>query len=199
MPEGSVQRYCANCGAEVRPDTSFCVSCGTPLSRGPAENDTDQSVPPPPTPPRSLTDTLRKAFLRFTERLSTASSSSGGSTLSGLPNRTINWFRDLPSVPKLILVGLVLLFLLILLSPITFFVGLALILVGIVATVITLLQRKPLKSWFVVTGIAVAFTSIIGVVSNVTYNTNHLWGIGYELTAEEENYLSQVKREQGAC
>ncbi len=31
MSEGSGQRYCGNCGTEVRPDTSFCVSCGASL------------------------------------------------------------------------------------------------------------------------------------------------------------------------
>ncbi len=28
MSEGSGQRYCGNCGAEIRSGTSFCVSCG---------------------------------------------------------------------------------------------------------------------------------------------------------------------------
>ena len=26
---GQRQRYCTNCGAEIRPGYSFCVSCGT--------------------------------------------------------------------------------------------------------------------------------------------------------------------------
>ncbi len=34
MPEGSgSQRYCGNCGAEIRAGTSFCVSCGQQVER----------------------------------------------------------------------------------------------------------------------------------------------------------------------
>ncbi len=35
MSEGSGQRYCGNCGAEIRSGTSFCVSCGTSLAPNP--------------------------------------------------------------------------------------------------------------------------------------------------------------------
>ena len=35
------QRYCTNCGAEIRPGTSFCVSCGVSLVQGP---ETHESV-----------------------------------------------------------------------------------------------------------------------------------------------------------
>jgi hypothetical protein len=36
MPEGSQrpQRFCRNSGAEIRPGTRFCVSCGIPLNQG---------------------------------------------------------------------------------------------------------------------------------------------------------------------
>jgi hypothetical protein len=29
---GQRQRYCTDCGTEIRPGNSFCTSCGTPLT-----------------------------------------------------------------------------------------------------------------------------------------------------------------------
>ncbi len=192
MSEGS-QRYCGNCGTEIRSGIRFCVSCGKPVNREPASSSPDNPVPPPSTPSRSFVDTLRETFRGLTERFSNASSSSAGGTLRGSSDRAINWFKDLSSVPKLVLVGLLLLIVIILISPVAYFVGLTLILVGIVAVVINLIRRKPFKKWVVIgTGVAAAFTLIIGIVSNLTYNTNYVWGIGYELNVEEQDYLYEV-------
>ncbi len=190
MSEGSGQRYCGNCGAEIRSGISFCVSCGRPLNGGAASPGPDNSLPPIPS--RSLADTLKETFQGLTERFSNARSASGGASLGGLPNKALNWFKDLSSVPKLVIVGLVLLLVAVLLSPVLFFVGLVLILIGIVAVVINLIRRKSFKKWGIGTGAAVAFTFIIGITSNVVYNTNSLWGIGYELSSEEQEYLYEV-------
>src|SRR5215213_3361228 len=44
--EGSEQqqRYCTNCGAEIRPGTHFCVFCGVILSSGDASEGTDDAL-----------------------------------------------------------------------------------------------------------------------------------------------------------
>ncbi len=198
MSEGSgSQRYCGNCGAEIRSGTSFCVSCGAELVQEPARTNPAHSVPPPPSSATSFADTLRERIQGLTERISNARSTSAGGTLRGSSDRAINWFKNLSSVPKLVLVGLFVLLVIILISPVAYFVGLTLILVGIVAVVINLIRRKPFKKWVVIgTGVAAAFTLIIGIVSNLTYNTNYVWGIGYELTAREKGYLHAVDRQQ---
>jgi hypothetical protein len=46
------QRYCTNCGHELRPEDQFCPNCGTPVHRA-AQVPTpgaDRPVPPPPQP-----------------------------------------------------------------------------------------------------------------------------------------------------
>lgn len=42
------QRYCRNCGGQIRPDSSFCISCGAPLSRQGLDSAgaTGRSIPP---------------------------------------------------------------------------------------------------------------------------------------------------------
>lgn len=49
MSEGSQpQRYCRQCGAEIRSGSSFCISCGAPLSRQSESSggSTGRSIPP---------------------------------------------------------------------------------------------------------------------------------------------------------
>jgi LmeA-like phospholipid-binding/zinc-ribbon domain len=48
------ERYCSNCGHELRPEDQFCSNCGMPVHRG-ARVPTpraDRPVPPLPPPPR---------------------------------------------------------------------------------------------------------------------------------------------------
>jgi uncharacterized membrane protein YvbJ len=42
-------RYCGNCGQELRPGDSFCPSCGKPTARNAQVPAPEASVPPPPT------------------------------------------------------------------------------------------------------------------------------------------------------
>jgi len=42
-------RYCGNCGQELRPDDSFCPSCGKPTTRDAQAPTAEASVPPLPT------------------------------------------------------------------------------------------------------------------------------------------------------
>ena len=48
------ERYCSNCGHELRPEAQFCSNCGVPVNRGarvPTPH-ADRPVPPLPPPPR---------------------------------------------------------------------------------------------------------------------------------------------------
>jgi hypothetical protein len=89
------QRYCTNCGAEVRPGTAFCVSCGTNLTPGAVGPDTAGSEPPPQGRPSSL----------------------GAGSLRQMAGLTKRWFENLPSAAQIVLAVLVLVLFLTLLSP----------------------------------------------------------------------------------
>ncbi len=172
MSEGSgqPQRFCTNCGAEIRAGNSFCVSCGRPVNGGPASPGPDYSAPPPPTPPQqSLADTLRKSFSGLTRLFSNASSPTGRTSISELPNRLINWFRDLPSVPKLILVGVLLLLLLTVLSPVARVVAIIVFVVSAIALVIRAIQRGPIKGWGVAAVSSFVLIFVFGGISSVIY------------------------------
>ncbi len=186
MSEGSgqPQRYCRNCGAEVRSGTSFCVSCGTPVDGGPASPGPDHSSSPPPTPPqrsladtltppqRSFADTLRGTFSGLTRLFPNVRSSSGRATLSGLTSRGINWFRDLPSVPKLVLVGLLLLLLLTVLSPVARVVAIIVFVVSAVVLTVRAIQRKPLRGWVVAVVGSLLLIPVFDGVSGAIYGSD---------------------------
>lgn len=174
MSEGAEQsqRYCQNCGAAIRPGTSFCVSCGTPLNQGTGEQGPNNTVHPPPTPSRSLADTLRETLLGWSRRFSEARSGSGGTTLNQLPNKIINWFKDLPSTPKLILVGLVLLLLLVLLSPLAFVVAALLFGASIIALIIRMTRRESVKGWATVAVISIALMFVFGSLTSSIYGNS---------------------------
>ncbi len=167
---GQPQRYCRNCGAEVREGTQYCVSCGASLVREPSSSDEVHSVPPPPTPSRSLVDTLREAMLGLTQRFSNASSSSsGGTTTHGIPGTIINWFKDLPSTPKLTLVGLVLLLILTVLSPLALVAAALVVVVSVIAFIIRMTQRGSVKGWGIVAVASIALMLVFGAISNEIY------------------------------
>lgn len=171
MSEGS-QRYCGNCGTEIRSGISFCVSCGKPVNGGAASPGPDNPVPPP-TPFRSFADTLKETFQGLTGRFSNVRSASGGDTLRGLPNKAINWFKDLHGVPKLIVVGLVVLVLLVLLSPVAAIVAALLLGVSVIALIIRVAKKGSIKNWGMVTVASLVLMFTFGGISNALY------GIGF--------------------
>ena len=174
MSEGSgqAQHYCRSCGAEVRQGIGFCVSCGKPVNGGPASPGPDNSATPPPKSPQpSFADTLRETSSKLTRLLSNARSSSGGVTLGGLTNRGMNWFRDLPSVPKLIIVGVLLLLLLTVLSPVARVVATIAFIVSAVALVIRAVQRRPLRGWAIAVVGSLLLIPVFGGVSSTIYGS----------------------------
>ena len=67
-----------------------------------------------------------------------------------LPARAVEWFRNLPGVPKLVIVGLVLPVLLIPLSPVAAIICALLLGVSIIALTIRVVQKKSVKNWGIV-------------------------------------------------
>ncbi len=112
----------------------------------------------------------------------------------GAYNGFINWFKDLPAVPKLVLAGLALLTLLVVFSPLVFRVGEILVVVSIVVVAVKAYRRKSLRAWGFVAAAAIPATLLCGITANLVHNTAFLGGIGYELSGEEKEYVADVER-----
>jgi len=124
----------------------FCFSCGAPLTTGAQEPDPTHLEPTSseePSPFDKLMTWLRQAAVRL------GGSFSGVSTdrARRLPARAVEWFRDLPSIPKLVLAGLVVLVLLVLLSPVAVIITALLLGVSIIALMVRAGQRRWVKNW----------------------------------------------------
>jgi hypothetical protein len=139
---GQPQRYCRNCGAELRTGTAFCTSCGaslgpTPIASGPQASRTDS---------QTQAGSPSGAWLH----------GPGVDGLCRLPGRAVRWLRDLPVVPKLALLGVGLLALLVFLSPVTYVLAALACVVSLAVLAVRAFQRRPVRRW----GIAVA-TSLV--------------------------------------
>ena len=186
------QRFCTNCGAEIRQGTSFCVSCGASLNPEDFGSDQPHSYSPPPKPSRALTDTLRETLLGWSRRFSEARSGSGGTAMNQLPNKAINWFRDLSSTPKLVIAGLVLLLILTVLSPLAFVVAALLLMVSIIALIIRLTKRGSVKGWGIVAVASLVSLFVFGGISNALY------GFGGSTSDYEVVFEAPARGERGS-
>ncbi len=92
-------------------------------------------------------------------------------TTNELPNRIINWFKDLPSVPKLMIVGLVLL-LLTVLSPIARVVAFVFFVVSAVLLIQRTIQREPLRGWIIAVIGSVVLIPVFGGISGAIYGSD---------------------------
>ncbi len=208
------QRYCTNCGAALRAGTSFCVSCGVALSATgspditndtptlestPEEGQPNEAEPRPvggstftgpgtsaTGPTGSLADSIQESFGGWRGRFSGASSTSDRATTGSIPDRAINWFRDLPSIPKLIIVGLIVVLLLTLLSPLAFFAGVLGVVVSIIILSIRVVNRRAWYPWFIGSLVAVLVTFATGGISDALYGTGFLGGNGLGLVGSSE-------------
>lgn len=96
----------------------------------------------------------------------------GGLPINQLPNRIINWFRDLPSTPKLIIAGLVLLFVFTVLSPLAF-VGAAVLLgVSVIILIYRMFERGSVKGWGIVAVASLVSLFVFGGISNAIYGND---------------------------
>lgn len=103
----------------------------------------------------------------------------------------MRWFRGRSTAIKLA-VAVSLLLVLVLLSPIIFRLGEVLILVAAVVMAFRAFKRKPWRSWAVVAVAAIPPLLVCGIVSNLVYNTAFVYGIGYELSEDEREYVENV-------
>src|SRR5829696_5157009 len=89
------QRYCTNCGAEIRPGTSFCISCGTPLTAGTQEPGTSHPGPshsePPPSEEPSPFDNLLLKIRGILNRVRGGFAGVDAGGIRRLPGRGGGW------------------------------------------------------------------------------------------------------------
>lgn len=165
------QGNCANCGAEIRPGTAFCISCGAPLTPEPEEpgpTNPEQNPSEEQSPFDSLLVQLRGTVIRLREFIS----GSATDNLRRLPGRALSWFRDLPGAPKLVLVGVTVLVLLVLLSLVALLAAALLFGVSLIALVIRMSQGGSLKGWSMVAVASLVSVFVFGGISGALYGTS---------------------------
>lgn len=98
-----------------------------------------------------------------------AGSSADGFDVQEIASKLVGWFKNLPTAAKVILVGLILLALLAILSPLAFIVAVLLFGVSIVALIVRVVQRRTLGGWAAAAGISLALVLGLGSISGVLY------------------------------
>ncbi len=82
-------------------------------------------------------------------------------------------FRNLPSIPKIIIVGLLAVVLLVLLSPVMRVVAITVFGVSILALVVRGVQRKSIREWGIIAVASLVLIPVFGGVSGVFYGSEN--------------------------
>lgn len=194
--EGFQQNFCASCGAKIRSSTSFCISCGArlaPNSETPASTQDAVALDNGSEPEGGAEGTRAAQGEPQAARPMGSSADNqygaGENVTSKLLNRSINWFRNLSSLPKLILVGLLLLLLLTVLSPIARVVAIIVFVVSTIVLVVRAIQRGPIKGWGIAVVSSLVLIFVFGSISGVIYGSGFTSFVGAE---DESSYSSEI-------
>ncbi len=125
---------------------------------------------------RTMTASFTDSVWRLKARFSTASSSPSGNTLRGTPGRFLSWFRDLPSIPKIIIVGLLAIILLVLLSPVMRVAATATLIVSVGVLIVRGFQRKSIREWGIIAVASLILIPVFGGISAIFYDSGTLLG-----------------------
>ncbi len=167
---GQPQGFCPNCGAEVKPRNNFCVSCGERLVQGPASPNQTPSGSSQSGQFGSLANTLQETFRRLTQRFSEPSSASPKDTfLREVLDDLLRWFSNLPTVAKVAIVGLGVLVLLVLLSPLALLVAALIFGVSLIGLIVRMAQRKSVRGWGIVAVVSLVLMFTFAGISSVLY------------------------------
>lgn len=128
-----------------------------------------EPLPPEPTDP--IADTPQEEFQGSSHRPSEPTPASGADTVRGLPDKLVGWFKDLPSVPKLILIGLVLLLLLTVLSPVARVVAIVAFLVSAAVLCVRAIRGRPLRAWVIAIVGSAVLIPVFGGISDAVYDS----------------------------
>jgi hypothetical protein len=154
---GPPQRYCRNCGSELRSGTAFCTSCGADLGPPPLASGPQASW----TPSQTQTGTTTGAW-RPGPNLG---------RLRALPGGAARWLRDLPGAPKLklVLIGLGVLAVLVLLSPVTYVLAALACVLSLVVLAVRAFQRRTVMGWGIAAAASLVLALALGGVSSALY------------------------------
>lgn len=95
-----------------------------------------------------------------------------------MPRRAMRRFEELPTTPRVLLAGLIVLVLLVLLSPLVLFMALLLFGVSAIALIVQACQRRSLGRWPVVAVASLVLALVFGGISNALYGIGPLGDIG---------------------
>lgn len=166
---GQQQRYCRTCGAEVRPGSAFCISCGTRLIPGPEGEGTPHPAPPPGGWSMPFADTIHESLQGASGWLRAASTGLDKGALLRLPERAVRWFKDLPSTPKLVIAGVLLLALFTVLSPLALVAAVLVFGVSVVALIVRVAQRGSVVRWGLVAAASLVLIFAFAGISSALY------------------------------
>ena len=123
---------------------------------------------------------------------------SGASTGAGSIFRDLYCrFQALPFVAKAMYIGLSMLVLLTVLSPLTFLAGVVVVVISTTIVIVRAFNRRPLKRWVIIALVSILCTFVVGSISNAYYGILFSGG-GVQLSEEEQRYVDQVGRLQEA-
>lgn len=106
-------------------------------------------------------------------------------------------FRALPFIAKAMYIGLSMLVLLTVLSPLTFLAGVVVLVISATIIIVRAFNHRPLKRWVIIALISILSTIAGGSISNAYYGI-HFSGGEVQLSEEEQRYVDQVGRLQEA-
>jgi hypothetical protein len=106
-------------------------------------------------------------------------------------------FQALPFVAKAMYIGLSMLVLLTVLSPLTFLASVVVLVISTTIVIVRAFNRRPLKRWVIIALVSVLSTFVVGSISNAYYGIL-VSGGGVQLSEEEQRYVDQVGRLQEA-
>lgn len=162
-------KYCHTCGAEQKAESNFCVTCGKHLVPPPEGLSSASSAPPLPNPPPSFYDGAQEKLQGGLRWLRASSPDLNRGALKRLLRRALQWFKSFPGVLKLAIVGLIMLMLLTILSPLALVAAALVFGVSIVVLIVRVTQQKSFGSWGLVAAISLVLLFTFGSLSEILY------------------------------
>lgn len=104
-------------------------------------------------------------------------------------------FQALSFVAKAMYIGLSMLALLTVLSPLTFLAGVVMLVISTIIIIVRAFNRRPLKRWVIIALVSILSTLAGGSISNAYYGILFSGG-EVQLSEEEQRYVDQVGRLQ---
>jgi zinc ribbon protein len=151
-------RYCGNCGHELRVDDRFCPNCGRAITETAHVPTPEADIPVPPPPVTEQADTA-------SQDASQEQTSSGFGRMYG----AWEWFLARPIRTKIALV-LAAFVLAILLSPLWEMAAVLVFFVSLAALLWCLLRRRPARAWGTAVVVAAISIYVFAGVSNALYS-----------------------------